>query len=508
MFLGLANLAQAAQFPVITPTQLKALYAQKVSPFLVKELAAKGLATNSSTEAMILMDEQANFEENDKSLGSSRTQRLATIYKKLVDLANSTQRPVAKFLDQKGVSYQRFFISNTILVQNVTPELLNELIQFRSVSKILANPKFTVKLPQVLDHQKSFSTSGVGDNLTALGVDKIWKSGNQGQNIVIAGQDTGVQWDHPALKNAYRGNTAKGIDHNYNWHDSIHKAFNSKITSGAETNKCGYELTAPCDDDQHGSHTMGTMIGSDGAENQIGMAPKAKWIACRNMDAGAGKPSTYLECFQFFLAPTPLKGNAFTDGKPELAPNVINNSWGCPPEEGCSGDEFLPALKALKAAGVMVVVSAGNDGPGCSTIKDGPAYHSGFGLVVGAHDHRNGKLAYFSSRGPSTFDGGVGPDITAPGVSIRSSIPGNGYEGGMWSGTSMAGPHVAGMVALMWSAHPNLIGKIKETVDIIHRTAEKVSDSQSCGGVSGSAVPNNSYGYGRIRPVEAVKAQF
>ena len=75
--------------------------------------------------------------------------------------------------------------------------------------------------------------------------------------------------------------------------------------------------------------------GDDGAGNQIGVAPGAKWIGCRNMDQGVGTPATYTECFQFFIAPTDLNGQ---NPNPTLRPHVMNNSWGCPPSEGCAAE--------------------------------------------------------------------------------------------------------------------------------------------------------------------------
>ncbi|RYZ65946.1 MAG: peptidase S8, partial [Proteobacteria bacterium] len=242
----------------------------------------------------------------------------------------------------------------------------------------------------------------------------------------------------------------------------------------------------------------------DGLGNEIGMAPDAQWMACRNMDAGNGKPSTYIECFEFFIAPYPQGEDPMTAGNPLKAPHVINNSWGCTADEGCVGQEITPVLEALYRAGVMVVVSAGNDGPGCSTIHEQPATLSPYTLSVGAHNHRDGKIASFSSRGPSTLDGQVGPDLTAPGVSIRSAVPGGGYASGMWSGTSMAGPHVAGAVALLWSAKPELIGNIDETAKIIRETATPTTSTQVCGNVAGTAVPNNTFGFGRLNVAAAV----
>lgn len=157
-----------------------------------------------------------------------------------------------------------------------------------------------------------------------------------------------------------------------------------------------------------------------------------------------------------------------------------------------------PVLKAIAAAGIVNVVSAGNEGPGCASIGDQPATHSELTLAVGAIDHRCGAIAGFSSRGPSVLDGLVGPDVTAPGMSIRSSVPGGGYQAALWSGTSMAGPHVAGLVALLWSAHPGLRGDVAETTRLIRATARPKTATERCGAVAGDAIPNNTYGYGII----------
>ncbi len=152
----------------------------------------------------------------------------------------------------------------------------------------------------------------------------MWAAGYTGQGAVIGGQDTGYDWDHPALKNQYRGWNGASADHDYNWHDAIH------VTGSI----CGANSPEPCDDDDHGTHTMGTMVGDDGLGNQIGMAPGARWIGCRNMNDGVGTPATYTECYEWFIAPYPVGGTP-DQGDPSKAPDVINNSWGCPPSEGC-----------------------------------------------------------------------------------------------------------------------------------------------------------------------------
>jgi len=188
---------------------------------------------------------------------------------------------------------------------------------------------------------------------------------------------------------------------------------------------------------------MGTLVGDDGAGNQIGMAPGARWIGCRNMDSkGYGFPATYLTCFEFFLAPYPLDGTP-DQGNPELGPDVTNNSWSCPVYEGCAWDTLQAAVEAQRAAGIFTVVAAGNNSSGgCSTISEPPALYDA-AYTVGATTS-NDTIASFSRRGPVTIDGSgrLKPDLSAPGVNIRSSVPGGWYQ--VNQGTSMAAPHVAG----------------------------------------------------------------
>jgi subtilisin family serine protease len=160
-----------------------------------------------------------------------------------------------------------------------------------------------------------------------------------------------------------------------------------------------------------------------------------------------------------------------------MAPHVINNSWGCPVEEGCDDTVLEPAAEALRAAGIMMIVSAGNEGPDCQTVDEPPArYDSVFS--VGATGPL-GEVTGFSSRGPVPNSASLlKPDITAPGEEIRSSTPEGGY--GVASGTSMAGPHVAGLVALIWSANPALIGQIEATEEIIRQSAKPTNVSAAC----------------------------
>jgi hypothetical protein len=224
------------------------------------------------------------------------------------------------------------------------------------------------------------------------------------------------------------------------------------------------------------------------------------------MDQGAGTPATYTECFQFTIAPTDIAGN---NPNPALRPHVLNNSWGCPPSEGCtSRAELETIVNNTQAAGIFVVVSAGNAGPGCSSVIDAPAIYSS-SFSVGATDISN-VLADFSSRGPSTFYSPrlMKPNVSAPGVNVRSATRSSDTAFSSSSGTSMAGPHVTGVVALLWSARPHLVRNIAATRTLLQNTANPMVTvaPQTCGGISSSQVPNNSFGYGRVDALAAYNA--
>jgi len=476
-----------ARDPIATPVSNDQVLT-KISPHIMTLTEGRAEA-----EFFLILTDQADLSYASEL--PTKAEKGRYVYQTLWDKARSTQAPLKAWLDSQGVKYQSFYIVNALLVKG-DRKLVMAAATRQDVARIEANPKVRVipdrsfvpdgpEVPAVLA-----TSNAIEPNIRYVRAPGAWALGFTGQGVVVGGQDTGYDWDHPAIKTRYRGWDGSTASHDYNWHDSIHSG------GGA----CGHDSSEPCDDGEHGTHTMGTVVGNDGGANQIGVAPDAKWIGCRNMDQGVGSPSTYLECLEFFLAPYPVGGTP-AEGRPELAPDVTNNSWACPPEEGCSWDTLRTAIEGQRMAGIMTVVSAGNNGSSCSSVSEPPALYDA-AYTVGALDTGTNNLASLSSRGPVTIDGSNHrkPDIAAPGTNIRSSVPGGGYEGG-WQGTSMAGPHVAGAVALLWSAVPSLIGQIDLTENYLNNNAIHINSTEC----SSSGWPNNLYGYGRLDILAAVR---
>lgn len=463
------------------------IFLQKAKPDLVKAFQ------DGKNEFWIVFDEQADV--SAAKYLSTKEEKGEYVFKQLTETAERVQAKFLPLLKSKATSYQQFWIANSIYVKGDIV-LAKEIAAYQEVKELLPNPTLhTIKPVEITPDasvRDATATNAIEWGLTKVKAPSVWALGYKGQGVVISGQDTGYDWDHPAIKSKYRGWNGSTADHNYNWFDAV------KSGSGGS---CGVNSPVPCDDNSHGTHTMGTMCGSEGS-NEIGMAPDAKWIGCRNMDAGAGTPALYNSCFQWLLAPTNLSGQS---PMPSKAPHVINNSWGCPTSEGCNTSNFSTmqtAVNNLRAAGVVVVVSAGNDGSGCNTITTPAAIFEG-SFSVGSTTSSD-AMSSFSSRGNVTVDGSnrIKPNVSAPGSNIRSSVPGTGYSS--MSGTSMAGPHVAGAVALLISAAPTLAGQVDTIESILERTSVKINMGQTCGGTSPTTYPNNTIGHGRIDILAAV----
>lgn len=404
-------------------------------------------------------------------------EKRAYVYQTLVEHAERSQKDLRQSLGRLGISYRPYYLVNGLEV-NGGPLVRWWLSGRPEVDRILDNPMLRplpAAVPPSVGHEPL--PEGILWNQSLIGVDKVWQMGITGKGIVVGQSDSGVQGDHPEVADSYRGRDGQT---DYNWFDPW------------------YHSLQPVDISGHGTHTLGLILG-----NRVGMAPDATWIGCVNLVRNLGNPAYYLDCMQFMLAPFPQGGDPFHDGNPALGANVLNNSWGCPPVEGCDPGTFLPAVAALRAAGIFVVVSAGNAGySGCGSVNDPPAIYQQV-YSVGAVD-RFGQLAAFSSLGPVMVDGSnrIKPDIVAPGDEVLSSYPGSSYQTA--SGTSMAGPHVAGVVALVWSANPELIGNIERTEAILNETAAPYSGIlPAC--VTSNSKPNNASGYGIVDAFAAVR---
>ncbi|MCC7465407.1 MAG: S8 family peptidase [Saprospiraceae bacterium] len=456
-------------------------------------------------DVLVIFREQANLGEAQRL--NTKSAKAHYVFQALQQTAARSQKNALDLVAQYQTPANTLFLVNTLSLTNAPAELLRQLAELPEVAAISADPwiKFEGPVAQESSAGSSQERNGVEWGIAKIQAPEVWALGYNGQGITIGGADTGYDWQHPAILKKYRGYS--GTEHNYNWHDAIHdfSPLNYDTSGNPGINPCGLDAQAPCDDNSHGTHTMGTMAGDDEAGNMIGVAPGAQWVGCRNMERGWGKPSTYLECFQWFLAPTDLGGQNPDPGK---APHVINNSWYCSSEEGCtdlSVNELLrTAVINLKESGVVVVVSNGNAGSGCATTYGPPAYFDeSFSIGSTRFDD---LISPYSSRGPVTIDGSdrIKPNVSAPGQDVRSCVPGGNYAN--YSGTSMAGPHVAGLVALVISAKPEIAGFVEDIEDILEQTSVFLTDTLDCGASSGTARPNHAYGWGRVDALAAVQA--
>ena len=441
---------------------------------------------------LVVLKRQANTEAaGDGDDWTSQGQRVVRV---LRDAARA-QKGIEAELRRLGAQFRSYWIVDAIAVTG--KRTVVEAMAAREDVAAIESDRAVHGRADTSGPTTSAKPQGVEWNIDKIGAPAVWRLGYTGQNLVYANADTGVQWDHPALRPHYRGWNGSAATHDFNWHDAIHSDLD-----GDGGNVCGFNETAPCDDTQHGTHVMGIGVGDDGAGNQIGVAPGAKWIGCRNMDSGTGRPSTYIECLQFFLAPTDSRG---ANPDPSKRPNAVGNSYTCPPEEGCGAGSLQAAVDNMRAAGIFMAVSAGNEGrQGCASLTFPPALYDS-SITIGATDS-NDQIGVFSSRGPVDVDGSGRrkPDLVAPGVNVRSSIPGGGYRA--INGTSMASPHVAGAVLLLWSAFPSLRSSVDQTEQLLEQTAVKLTTTDGCGGDSSVIVPNNTYGHGRIDVLAAFRA--
>ena len=458
--------------------------ANKIAPWVMEHTA-----NGQQAEFFVVLADQADLSGADTL--QTKNEKARFVYETLLNKSQATQDRILQWLRDRAIEHRSYYIVNAVLVKG-TRQVADELAARPDVARIEGNPLIHNDLPQpgAVETSSPHIPATIEPGINYTHAPQVWALGFTGQNIVIASADTGVRWTHNALKPHYRGWDGANANHNYNWHDSIH--------SGGGV--CGPDSPFPCDDFFHGSHTTGTAIGDDGAGNQIGMAPGAKWIGCRNMDQGNGTPARYMECMEFFLAPYPINCTP-AQGDPTKSPDITINSWGCPASEGCSFNTLQAAVEAQRAAGIQMVVAAGNSGPGCSTVSDPPSLYDA-SYTAGALTTGTDTIAGFSSRGPVTVDGSgrIKPDICAPGTGTRSASNSGDAAYTTASGTSMATPHIAGAMGLLWCALPSMRHQITASRDALNSHAVNIA-STLCGT---AGPPNNVYGWGRVDIAAAV----
>ncbi|MET7462375.1 S8 family serine peptidase [Nonomuraea sp. NPDC005501] len=435
--------------------------ADKISPTVQAELADDGKAT-----FWVRLKGAADLSAARRA--RTKEAKAEQVFEAKTEQARTSQAGVRKLLDSQDADYTSYWIVNAVRV-TAGAKLAAELAKLPEVTGI--EPVRTLTLPKPDPGKAEARVKAVEWNIDRIGAPRVWSDlRDRGEGIVVAHIDSGAQFDHPELAAAYRGRNADGsYTHDYNWFDPAHIC----------------PRAAPCDNNGHGTHTMGTMVGADG----IGVAPGAKWIAAKGCEVNTCTDASLLAAGQWVLAPTDLNG---ANPRPDLAPDIVNNSWG--------GDGFDPwykeTVEAWVAAGIFPAFANGNEGPACRTSGSPGQYVSSYS--AGGFDVNNAVYAR-SSKGEGE-NGEIKPNIAAPAVNVRSSVPGGGYDS--YTGTSMASPHVAATVALIWSAAPALQGDVAATRPLLDGTAIDVNDT-SCGG---TAADNNVWGEGRLDAYAAVQA--
>lgn len=366
---------------------------------------------------------------------------------------------------QDGVIHSpRFLWLPNALAVSVSPAGLEELVRHPLVEKIVEDElvfSFSDELPDIFALQTANGTPEDGNSgLKQIQVPAVWHGlGITGTQATVAIIDTGVDWLHPDLITNYRGRLPNGtVDHSGSWYHAAHPT-----------------VTTPIDEFWHGTHVAGTAVGG----SNLGVAPGAQWIGVSIADHDGFLYNSYIfAAFEWVLAP---------GGRPELAPDVINGSWGSP----STFTFFVDEIDLLRQAGIVPIFSAGNDGPFGHSVGIPASYTNT--VAVGAVDGEE-ELAWFSSRGPSSLSPDFKPDVVAPGVKILSTVPNEGY--GRANGTSMAAPHVAGVVALLRAANPALsVNAIEAT---LRQTARPLD----------GLTPNMTSGWGLVDAYAAVTEQM
>jgi subtilisin family serine protease len=404
---------------------------------------------------------------------ATRLDRVSALTSGLQAHTAEAQKNVLAYLtsiQSHSLVVKSYWISNTIVVKGVTDaSIVAHLAEnFPEIAEIRQEKILHILDPihpadhKVIDEPNNEILAEWG--VTDIKAPEAWALGYQGEGIIVNTIDTGARGTHETLRNNYVGENG--------WFDP-------------------YQGTpAPNDQNGHGTHTTSNIAGGNG----VGVAPGAKWSACKGCSTSSCAEDALIACGQWVVCP---------NGNPPCVdvPNLSSNSWG-----GGQGDIFYNEVIAnWHAADITPVFANGNSGPLCSTANS-PADQDVIG--VGSTNSAHG-LSIFSSKGPTTA-GGLKPDISAPGTDVRSGWHTSDTAYSTISGTSMACPHVSGVVALVKGAAAKN-GKsynYKELRELLFANVDKdlTPTTRNCGGIDTGTFPNHSYGYGKVNAVKSVQA--
>ena len=398
--------------------------AGKIHPKLESSL----LVSNPEDEVSVIvtLTEQQDI---SKFKGKDRKILRSWMKRSMQEKADRSQKTLKKFLKQKNAhAVTPFWIFNGIAA-TLRADEIDELASQPGVESVQLDTLVSQPQPVIAN------AAPPEWNLGVINATVLWDLGYIGTGVVIAGMDTGVDASHPDLISSWRGGSNSWYDPNG-------------------------EHATPYDSNGHGTQTMGVMVGGDAGGTAIGVAPGAQWIAVKLFnDQGMASYTVIHLGFQWLLDP---------DGDPNTddLPDIVNSSWGFSELVGQCFTEFQTDIQVLKAAGVAVVFSSGNEGPNAYTSISPANYPESF--AVGSIDDTL-TIADSSSRGPSACNSSIYPEIVSPGVNIKTA---DLTFGGIFpdsyayvSGTSIAAPHVSGTMALLLNAYPQLtVAELEESL--------------------------------------------
>ncbi|MBD3163096.1 MAG: S8 family serine peptidase [Candidatus Eisenbacteria bacterium] len=433
-------------------------------------------STDASLSGLVMLRAQPDLEAVERRLTTlgqrSRWRRHQHVVAHAQELAARTQADLLVHLESlrssgRVQSVQSFWVSNLVVVDAI-PEVFLGLADRDDVGTIYENGAIELREGlDAVDLERDAGIRELPDALVCVNVGPAWDLGYRGHGRVVADFDTGADADHPALADRWRG-AQEGVAWWEAWKDPY------------------TDTTYPYDAGTHGTHTLGIMVAEEPDGTPIGVAPEARWIAAGILIGF--NVSHIIECYQWAVDP---------DGNPgtiEDVPDVINNSWGT--SHDCD-QTFWNAIDVVEAAGIVNTIAVDNTGPGYATVNSpesraaSPTVNFGVGNV---NPHVEGyPISVSSGRGPSPCDdAAIKPEITGPGTSIYSTLPGGNY--GTKTGTSMACPHVSGAVAILRQVNPDLT--VEEIKTILMETAFDRGDPGE----------DNAYGWGIVDVGSAVEA--